>query len=167
MDFLGVAAVTAVAIADRSAFRVTWPVSHANVGKYVSMSRAIPGTNERIHPGLEKLMPRAELVQFDAFRPGWDGWDAPVPNASSKFWAARVLEGLSVANKKPRHVMACPDGGVTIVLGGEKSVRIECFNSGEIVVAKSAGPGTTTVDEFIGADDAVREVIDIASGFLS
>jgi hypothetical protein len=118
-------------------------------------------------PFMSKSDSHPSLLRLSGLQAGWDGCGAPAPSQNAIYWADRLLSQAEQNGMMASHVMACVDGGVTIQYHGKQTATIEFFNSGEMVVAKSAGPGTTTVQEFIQSGESITQAVEEASGFVS
>jgi hypothetical protein len=90
-----------------------------------------------------------------------------VPNSFSLQWAEKILRGGASEHILPERLIACADGGVTLIFTRyRRTLVVECFNSGEVVVAKSTGPKDVTAREIALDEETVGRINREIRGFL-
>ena len=74
-----------------------------------------------------------QLERLQAFKEGWDGYDAPAPSADALSTAREVLRGLQRELVRPQRVSASADGGVAFSFkaSANRRAQIEILNNGE------------------------------------
>jgi hypothetical protein len=128
---------------------------------------------ERVSTGgtsLKPLTPRIKK-QLDELR--WmtledTGAVAEVPNETSIDRAQEVLLAATRGDVQPLRVVPCADGGVTVIFDKfERFAVLDFFNTGEVVLARSSGPGTTTAVEVEWNKDSANWVAKELREFLT
>ncbi len=145
---------------------------HSRVGAVTepsgSAAQSSSGSSTSSSASLPSHVVAAELDSLCELKDGWDGDDAPPPNNHSLAVAEVLLYGMRERGFSSPAVMACVDGGVTIVYTTSKrKVVIESFNTRELTIATSEGFGKTSVLELQASREAIQEVLKIADEFLA
>ncbi|MBX3147259.1 MAG: hypothetical protein KF785_10865 [Gemmatimonadales bacterium] len=97
----------------------------------------------------------------------WDEYGAERPTLEALAAMSSLLNQYSHRDQVPVHVGASPDGGVAAVFGSDiRRVTVEIANSGEILVAMSAGRDTN-VREVARNKDSIEGLIHDTGIFLS
>lgn len=93
----------------------------------------------------------SQLQRFRALPHGWDTYEAPPPSTEALEVAETTLEALWRLQIKPNSIAPMSEGGVVVSFRGVGGrVSIECFNSGEAVVAVVPREGAPSVWETEG-----------------
>jgi hypothetical protein len=83
------------------------------------------------------------IADLSRLNPGWDGEGAPVPNEVSLRWATRLVEAAHGLEVEPNAVMACVDGGVSLLFARQsRKALIECFNEGDVTAVLADATGS-------------------------
>ncbi len=86
----------------------------------------------------------------------WNSYGAQPPSALTVELAKRAAELFHESARRPKKLIAMADGGISIRLReASRRVRIELYNSGEIVLALSHNAAAEDYEMFSTIDDAV------------
>jgi len=99
---------------------------------------------------------------------GWDGYDAPVPNANSIAAAENALRVLQRLNAEPAAVLPSADAGVGLCFtDNDRYAHIEFLNNGEawaLMYGQTDEPQSWQITA--NEDDGVRQAWNRISAFL-
>jgi Arc/MetJ-type ribon-helix-helix transcriptional regulator len=108
-----------------------------------------------------------EIQRLATFEQNWDGLGSEPPDKIALARANQLAAQSTAIGMKPARVMACANGGVTLLFdNADRQVVIDCFNSGEIVIATTSSVDPTTADEVCADEESIREALQNARQFL-
>ena len=99
-------------------------------------------------PDFQKL--KEDAIRAGNAIAGWDGYDAPSPNALAVENSLKIIDHLEKTSLKPYSVLPSAEGGLGLSFRGKggKRVMIEILNNG-LVTGMSYGKGRLKIfDEF-------------------